>query len=120
MHLRGFIDDFLDVIFAEASVTCIVELANHRNGFGFGYRNDPDPVGFGASSLRRLLNSEYHRPQRRDGDALRHHRRSHWLRIGGAFWIIGGRLEDKYVSVVCLLRWFNNKHKKKTHEQKKR
>lgn len=127
-HLRSFLDDFLDVVFAEASVTSVVELANHGNGFGLRNRHDPDSVGFGAGSLRRLLHTEHHRPERRDGPALCHHRRSHSPRnqIGGRYGLL---LEDEaktsgapLVSLcvcVCVLRWYNNQHETKKHQKKK-
>ena len=91
-HLRSFFNDFLDVVFAEVSVTGVVELLNQSDGFRLGNRHDPDPVGFGPGSLRRLLHPEHHRSERRDGGALRHQRRSHWVRESE------GGLEQKQVA----------------------
>ena len=64
LYLRSFIDEFLNIIFAKAAVTSVVDLADERNGFSFGHANDPDLFGSAARPLRRMLDSEQDRAER--------------------------------------------------------
>ena len=126
-HLRSFFDDFLDVVFAKVSVAGVVELLNQSDGFRLGNRHDPDPLGFGPGSLRRLMHPEHHRPERRHGGALRHQRRSHWVREseGGLDYgterkTSGARVVEWGVSSLCWGGWtLNTKQRSQKKKDKK-
>lgn len=73
-NLWSFIDDFLNVILAEATVTCVVDLADKWDGFSLGDCKDPDPLGISSNLLRRLPSPQNHRAESSCDGCL--HRRS--------------------------------------------
>ena len=84
-YLRGFLDDFLNVIFTKASMARDIELANERNRFGLRDCNDPNSLRLETRSSGRLPDPVHDRPKRREGCSLRHWS-CHWIGsiIGGA------------------------------------
>ena len=100
MNLRGFFDNFLDIVFAETSMADGVELVNEGQRFGLAHCNHPYIIGAAAGSLRRDSDTVKHRPQRRHYYAF-HGRSRH--RVG----MINGRLKIKMATYFWQWRFLN-------------
>lgn len=68
--LRCFVDNLLDIVLAEAAITCVVDLVDERDGFGLAHCHHPHVIGPAAGFLRGLTDSVEHRPQGRHGRTL--------------------------------------------------
>ena len=69
-NLRSFLDEFLDVVLAEAAVAGIVDLADDGDRLRLADGDNPDLLGRAARSLGGLVDALQHRPQRRRSSAV--------------------------------------------------
>ena len=62
-NLRGLLDEFLDVVLAEAAMASVVDLSDEGDGLRLAHRHHPNLVRRNTGPLRRLLHPRQHRPQ---------------------------------------------------------
>lgn len=79
--LRSFVEDLMNVVFAEASVAGVVNLADERDWLRLRHRHDPNQLRVATRPLRRITDPRHYRPERRHGRSF-HRRSSHVQAMG--------------------------------------